>query len=258
MKSLVGKKVMITAAASGVGRGIAQAFLDAGAGVHICDISAEGLREFQTKASGLGCTVADVSDPTAVERFFTEARDHLGGLDVMVNNAGIAGPTGSLEEITCEQWHQTMDVNLNGQFYCLRHAIPLLKEAKGGSIVNVSSTAGLMGYPMRTAYAASKWAVIGLSKSLSMELGPFAVRVNAICPGSVGGDRMDRVIAAEAKARGISTQAVRQTYLKQSSLGTFVDPVDVANLVLFICSDAGVRISGQSLCVDGGTQTLAG
>lgn len=249
---------MITAAASGVGRGIAQAFLDAGARVHICDISAESLLEFQTEAPALGYTVADVSDPKAVERFFAEAVDHLGGLDVMVNNAGIAGPTGCLDEISCEQWHQTIDVNLNSQFYCLRQAIPLLKDANGGSIVNVSSTAGLMGYPLRTAYAASKWAVIGLSKSLAIELGPFSVRVNAICPGSVAGDRMDRVIAAEAKARGISAQAVRQTYLKQNSLETFVDPVDVANLVLFICSDAGARISGQSLCVDGGTITLAG
>ena len=258
MKSLADKRVMITAAASGVGRGIAQAFLDVGARVHICDISAERLRAFQTEAPHLGCTVTDVSDPMAVERFFADARDHLGGLDVMVNNAGIAGPTGSLEDISPEQWHQTMDVNVNGQFYCLRYAIPLLKQSKGGSIVNVSSTAGLTGYPLRTAYAASKWAVIGLSKSLAMELGPFAVRVNAICPGSVDGDRMARVISAEAKVRGMSTEAVRQTYLKQNSLGTFIDPVDVAKMVLFICSDAGAKITGQSLCVDGGTETLAG
>ncbi|MCH6581738.1 MAG: SDR family oxidoreductase, partial [Proteobacteria bacterium] len=201
-------------------------------------------------------TVVDVSDPAAVDRLFDEALRELGGLDILINNAGISGPTGLVEDVTPEAWNHTIAVNLSGQFYCIRRAVPLLKQAGGGSIINISSTAGIMGYPLRTPYAASKWAVVGLTKSLAMELGPSGIRVNAICPGSIEGENMQRVIAAEAQARETDPVSLRKSYEKQNSLRTFIAPEDIANMILFTCSDAGAKISGQALSVDGNTETL--
>lgn len=251
-----GLRVIVTAAATGIGRIIAETFLENGAQVHICDVVEERLAECRTTLSDIGYTLADVSNPLHIDRLFEEAVAGLGGLDVLVNNAGIAGPTGYVDEITPEAWDQTMAVNINGQFYCARRAVPLLKIAGGGSIINLSSTAGLMGYPLRSPYAASKWAVIGFTKTLAMELGEFGIRVNAICPGPVEGTRMETIGAAEAQARGVSVESVREGYVKQTSLQTFIPPQDIANMILFLCSEAGRRISGQALSVDGHTETL--
>lgn len=251
-----GLRVIITAAASGIGRTIAETFLENGAQVHICDVVEERLAECRAALPDIGATLADVSDPLQVDRLFEEAIAHLGGLDVLVNNAGIAGPTGYVDEITPAAWEQTIAVNINGQFYCARRAVPLLKAAGGGSIINLSSTAGLMGYPLRSPYAASKWAVIGFTKTLAMELGEFGIRVNAICPGPVEGARMEAISAAEAQARGVSVESVREGYVRQTSLRTFIPPQDIANMILFLCSKAGQRISGQALSVDGHTETL--
>lgn len=256
LNGLRDKRVVVTAAASGIGRAVAQAFIAAHARVHVCDISADTLGVFQSMEPSLSATVADVSDPTAVDRLFDEALRELGGLDVLINNAGIAGPTGPVEDVTPEAWNHTIAVNLSGQFYCIRRAVPLLKQAGGGSIINISSAAGIMGYPLRTPYAASKWAVVGLTKSLAMELGPSGIRVNAICPGSIEGERMQQVIAAEAQARGTDPVSLRKSYEKQNSLRTFIAPEDIANMILFTCSDAGAKISGQALSVDGNTETL--
>ena len=253
---LFGKRVLITAAGSGIGRTMAEGFLRSGARVHICDIAEAALRSFASTQATLSFSVADVAKPTDVERLFAEATNRLGGLDILINNAGIAGPAGPIESIGIEDWTRTIDIDLNAQFFCARLAIPMLKRAGGGSIVNMSSSAGLMGYPMRSPYAAAKWAVIGLTKTMAMELGQFGIRVNAICPGSVEGDRMARVLAAEAKARGISEQSLRADYVKYTSMKCFVEATDVAALVMFICSDAGSRISGQALSVDGHTETL--
>jgi NAD(P)-dependent dehydrogenase (short-subunit alcohol dehydrogenase family) len=222
----------------------------------VCDISADTLSVFQSMEPSLSATVADVSDLTAVDRLFDEALRELGGLDVLINNAGIAGPTGPVEDVTPDAWNHTIAVNLSGQFYCIRRAVPLLKQAGGGSIINISSAAGIMGYPLRTPYAASKWAVVGLTKSLAMELGPSGIRVNAICPGSIEGERMQQVIAAEAQVRGTDPVSLRKSYEKQNSLRTFIAPEDIANMILFTCSDAGAKISGQALSVDGNTETL--
>lgn len=253
---LAGKRVVITAAATGIGQAMAKGFLTAGARVHICDIAEDRLRSFASAEPNLSFTVADVAKPVEVGELFAQATAKLGGLDIMVNNAGIAGPTSPIESISVEQWTRTIDVDLNAQFFCLRHAVPLLKRAGGGSIVNMSSSAGLFGYPMRSPYAAAKWAVVGLTKTLAMELGQFGIRVNAICPGAVEGDRMIAVIEAEAKARNVTEQDVRDGYVKYTSLRTFVSAADVVNMVLFICSDAGRKISGQALSVDGHTETL--
>ena len=247
------KRVLVTAGGSGIGLVIAQAFADAGDRVHVCDIDRSYL-EALSESSAIGTTPADVSEPDQVAALFDRLQSELGGLDVLVNNAGIAGPTGPVESLSFDDWRRTLAVNLDSQFLCSRHAVPMLKAAGGGSIVNISSTAGLHGYPLRAPYAAAKWGVIGLTKTLAMELGPHAVRVNAICPGSVAGERMDRVVAAEARVRKVPEDLVREGFLRQSSMGIFVRAEDVAALALFLCSEAGAAISGEALAVDGHTE----
>ena len=253
---LSGKRALITAAASGIGRVVAKRFLDEGAAVHICDLDSNKLTSFAEDRPRLSTTVADVSSDEDVGVLFEEAMAHLGGLDILVNNAGIAGPAGQTETLSYGDRGRTLAVNLDGTFLCSQRAVPLLKESGGGSIINMSSSAGLFGYPRRSPYASAKWAIIGLTKTLAMELGPFGVRVNAVCPGAVSGDRIDRVIEATAATRGVGTDEVRDNYVRQTSLRTFVDPEDVAATILFLCSEAGARISGQALAVDGHTEGL--
>ncbi len=254
--SVKGMRVIITAGAAGIGRATAKLFLDNDAKVHICDISKEQLEICSKDLPGIKTTVADVAESAQIDRLFEEALEHLGGLDVLVNNAGISGPIGPVERVGEEDWRRTMTVNIDSQFYCIRRAVPLLKAAGGGSIVNISSTAGLFGYPLRTPYAASKWAVIGFTKSLAMELGEYGIRVNAVCPGAIEGERMAKIIENEAKAQEVSPDQVRKGYLKQSSLRTFIDPEDIAHTIFYLCSNAAGKISGQTVTVDGHTDTL--
>ena len=257
-QGLENKRVVVTAGGAGIGRAIAEAFSASGARVHVCDIDADSLASLGEEAPEIGRSLADVSDPAEVARLFDDALAGLGGLDVLVNNAGIAGPIGRVEDCDTDAWRQTLAVNLDGAFHCSRHAIPVLKQAGGGSIVNIASTAGLFGYPLRAPYVASKWGLVGLTKTLAIELGPWGIRANAVCPGSIDGVRMDRVIAAEAAARGLSEAAVRDSYLRQISLRRFIGAEDIAQMVLFLCSDAGAKITGQALAVDGNTEALAG
>lgn len=251
-----GTRVIVTAGAAGIGRAIAEAFADAGAQVHVCDVDLARLDTLIRARPEIGTSVADVSEPNQVAGLFDEALERLGGLDVLVNNAGIAGPTAPVEEVTPEEWRRTMAVNIDGQFHCVRLAVPALRAAGGGAIVNLASTAGLMGYPLRAPYAASKWAVVGLTKTLAMELGKDGIRVNAICPGPVSGPRMERIAAAEAEAKGVSSEEVRMGYVKQVSMQRFIDANEIAQTVLFLCGPSGRSISGQSLGVDGHTETL--
>lgn len=257
-RGLENKRVVVTAGAAGIGRAIAEGFHRAGARVHVCDVDESALASLAKELPAIGRTRADVADPVQVARLFEDARAELDGLDVLVNNAGIAGPAGPTEDCDIDAWRQTLAVNLDGAFHCLRHAIPLLKETGAGSIVNIASTAGLYGYPLRAPYVASKWALIGLTKTLAIELGPYGIRANAVCPGSIDGPRMDRVIAAEAAARGVSQASVREAYTRQTSLRCFIDAADIADMVLFLCSDAGARINGQAMAVDGHTESLSG
>ncbi|HJS31171.1 MAG TPA: SDR family oxidoreductase [Alphaproteobacteria bacterium] len=250
-------RVLVTAGAAGIGRAIAKAFVDAGARVHICDVDRKALSEFERDLPAVGRSLADVADPLAVDKLFEEVRGDLGGLDVLVNNAGIAGPTAAVEDVTPGDWERTIAVNLNGMFYCTRVAVPLLKAAGGGSIVNLSSVAGRLGFPLRTPYAASKWAVIGFTESLAIELGPFNIRVNAIQPGVVAGERINRVIDAKAKALGLTFDAYKAQLLSKVSLRRTVSADDIAGMALFLCTPSGQNITGQALSVCGGMQTLA-
>jgi len=251
------QRVLVTAAATGIGECLARTLQLEGARVHICDSDEQALeRMLAANRESITGTVADVSDPDAVDRLFDEVGSVLGGLDVLINNAGIAGPIGPAEDISPDAWRRTIAVNLDGQFLCARKAIPLLKSAGGGCIINMSSTAGLGGCPNRSAYVASKWGVIGLTKTLAMELGTFGIRVNAICPGSVEGERIRRVMKADAEALGKSVEEVNANYVAGNSMRTLIQPDEIASLVLFLCAKSSRHITGQALAVDGHTETL--
>ncbi|HWK48001.1 MAG TPA: SDR family oxidoreductase [Stellaceae bacterium] len=251
-----GLRVLVTAGASGIGRAITTALIEDGARVHICDIAEPALAECRGALPQITASLTDVADPAAVDRLFDDVRRELGGLDVLVNNAGIAGPTGGIDEIDPAAWRRTVDVNLNGQFYCARLAVPLLREAGDGAIINLSSVAGRLGYAYRTPYSATKWAVIGLTESLAIELGPSGIRVNALLPGIVEGPRIEGVIQARATQLGLGYPEMEQRYLEKISLRRMVTAEDVASMVLFLCSPAGRNVSGQALSICGNVETL--
>jgi len=248
--------VMISAGAAGIGSVIAETFLAHDCHVHICDVNADAISKFLKKNPGASATRADISNVAQVEEVFDDLVDRYGRLDVLVNNAGIIGPMAHVEDIDPNDWDQTIAVNLNGHFYCTLKAIPLLKASRG-SIISIASCVAFTGCPGRAPYTASKWAILGFIKTLAMELGPDGVRVNAICPGSVDGERIQKVIEKDAKARGQSVDTIRDIYLRQSSLRTFISAEDVANLVLVLASDLGCKISGQAIGLDGHTETLS-
>jgi NAD(P)-dependent dehydrogenase (short-subunit alcohol dehydrogenase family) len=252
-----GLRVLVTAGAAGIGRAFASTFHEAGAKVFVCDVDDGAVSECRTECPHLGVAVTDVSVPSQVDELFDAAASFLGGLDVLINNAGIAGPTARVEDISVSDWDRTIAVDLNGMFYCTRRAVPLLKAAGGGSIINLSSIAGRLGYPLRTPYSAAKWAVVGFTKSLAIELGPSNIRVNTIQPGVVEGERVNRVISARAKAAGIDIEASRKQFVSTISLRRMVSAQDIANMALFLATPAGASISGQALSVCGDHGSLA-
>ncbi|ACA92345.1 MULTISPECIES: SDR family oxidoreductase [Burkholderia cepacia complex] len=262
LKPYDGLRVLVTGGASGIGLEIADAFAECGARVHVCDASQAAIAALADRpprgpAGAISATLADVSDPAAVERVFADLSTRLGGLDVLVNNAGIAGPTGGIDEIDPVQWEQTVAINLNAQFQFARRAVPLLRESKhGGAIIALSSVAGRLGYAFRTPYAATKWAVVGLVKSLAIELGPLGIRVNAIQPGIVRGPRMRRVIETRAQQLGIGYDDMEQRYLEKISLRRMTDPAEIAATALFLCSPGGHGITGQAISVCGNVEVL--
>jgi NAD(P)-dependent dehydrogenase (short-subunit alcohol dehydrogenase family) len=250
-------RVLVTAGARGIGRAIAERFVSAGAHVHVTDIDEAALSDCLSDVSGLAGSVGDASDATSVDRLVGEIGSRFGGLDVLVNNVGIAGPTGNVESYSDEDIEKTIQVNLTSQFYFLRRCVPLLRAStRNASIIAMSSVAGRLGYAYRTPYAATKWALVGLVKSLAIELGPDNIRANAILPGVVKGERMDRVIADRAKTTGISEDEMRASYLGKISLRRMVDGNDIANLALFLASDLACNISGQAIGVDGNVEYL--
>jgi NAD(P)-dependent dehydrogenase (short-subunit alcohol dehydrogenase family) len=262
LKPHAGLRVLVTGGASGIGLVIARAFVDAGSRVHVCDMSQQAIdalnqAEQSAEMNAITTTLADVSDRAAVDRVFDDVNAQLGGLDVLINNAGIAGPTGGIDEMETADWEQTVDVNLNAQFYFARRAVPLLRKARdGGSIIALSSVAGRLGYAYRTPYSATKWAVVGLTKSLAIELGPDNIRVNTIQPGIVKGPRIERVIAARAQQLGLSYEQMEKDYLEKISLRRMTTPEEVAATALFLCSPGGSGISGQAISVCGHVEVL--
>src|SRR5262245_12381171 len=254
--SAKGLRVLVTAGAGGIGRVIARTFVDQGARVHICDVDEKALASTKKQLPSVTQTLADVAKLADVDRLFEDVKKHLSGLDVLVNNAGIAGPTAKVENIRPEDWERCIAVDLNGMFYCTRKAMPLIKAAGGGSIINLSSAAGLHGFPQRSPYCAAKWGVVGFTKSLSVEAGPDNVRVNCICPGIVEGERIEHVIAAKAKAAGVSEAAFREKFLETTSMHSTVSAQEIANMALFLASDAGKHITGQAHAVDAGVRYL--
>ena len=254
------KNIIISAAADGIGWTIAKSCLEKGYSVYLSDINQQKIDEIKDHPlinNKIFIDNVDANNPDSIEKYFDSIKEKTATIDALINNVGIAGPTGPMESLSISDWKRTIEVNINSHFYFTKYAIPLLKANNGGSIINISSTAGLFGFPLRTPYAASKWAVIGITKSLAIELGDFNVRVNAICPGSVSGDRMKRVIEAKAKSIGITAEELQQDYESMVSLKTFVDKEDIANMALFLISNEAKRISGQVMTVDGNTERMS-
>jgi NAD(P)-dependent dehydrogenase (short-subunit alcohol dehydrogenase family) len=234
--------VVVTAGASGIGRAIPNLLIAKTARPAICDMGKEFLAAYRKSHHEAPAVAADVSSEKDVDRLFKTVAKELGGLDALINNAGIAGPTGGVDEIDPADWRRCIDIDLTGQFLCARRAVPMIRMAGGGSIVNMSSAAGRFGYAFRTPYSAAKWGVIGFTQSLAKELGPQNIRVNAILPGIVKGPRMDRVIEARAKQVGVSHGEMEKRYLERVSLRRMVTPEDIPRSVMFL-SPGPARIS---------------
>lgn len=251
---MTGQRVLVTAGAAGIGRSIAEAFLGNGASVFVCDLDEKALDTVAGELPDLHTGRCDVSRANEVERMMAECIAALGGLDVLVNNAGIAGPTAPTDEIEPAQWEAVMKVDLNGTFFVTRAAIPHLKQSSAGSIINMSSVAGRFGYANRSPYSTAKWGIIGFTKTLAIELGGHGIRANAILPGAVDGPRIQRVFEGRAQAEGKSVDEVAKEAMAVQSLKRMVDPKDIAKLAVFLASDAAKSISGQMLPIDNDMQ----
>ena len=241
-----GTRALVTGGGSGIGRAIADALRAAGADVLVCDIDASTGPDI----------VSDIADDDAVDQLFKAVDRKFGGLEVLVNNVGVAGPAGLVDEIDAGAFDEVIRVNVGGTFRVTARAVPFLRASGGGLIVNIASTAGIFPYPYRSPYVAAKWAIVGLGRSWAMELGADNIRVNVVCPGSVGGPRMDQVIEREAAVTGVNPSSLRRGYEEQVSMRRFMDAADVAGAVVYMASPAGRHVSGQVLSIDGATESL--
>lgn len=253
---LQGLKVLVTAGAAGIGLKVAEAFEREGARVFVCDIDRTALADLAITHPGILSRECDVTDRVAVAALFDDAVARLGGLDCLVNNAGIAGPTGPVDEIAPEEWDRCLDVCITSQFNCTRLAVQHLKRSSNASIVNLSSAAGKFGFPNRSAYAAAKWGVVGFTKTIAIELGAYGIRCNAILPGVVQGERIRRVIAAKAQIAGKTPQEIEETWLAHASLKELILPEQLADTIVFLASHRGRQTSGQAISIDGNLQAL--
>ncbi|RPG06548.1 MAG: SDR family oxidoreductase [Pelagibacteraceae bacterium TMED267] len=257
MKSLHNKKIVISAGASGIGLATAKVCLSRGAYVYLCDINDKSLKKLNKhhlKNKRLFVYQCDASNEEQVSLFFNKVKKKTKKIDALINNVGIAGPTGSLEKLKSKDWEKTLHVDINSHFYFTKKAIPLIKKSKNGSIINISSTAGILGFPLRSPYAASKWAIIGVTKTLAMELGRFNIRVNAVCPGTIKGNRMKRVIRDKAKFTKVSTKSVEKDFISMSSMKKWIMEEDIGKMCSFLISDDSSKVSGQVISVDGHTE----
>ena len=247
------RRVLITAGANGIGLVMARAFQAAGDRVWVTDVDAAMIAALPP---GIRGSVVDASLEPGMEALFAEIAEVWGGLDVLCANAGIKGPTAAIEDMDLEAWHQCLAVNLDGAMIAAKYGARLMKPAKSGVMIFTSSVSGLYGNPFRAPYVAAKWGVIGLMKTVAMELGPHGIRVNAICPGSVNGPRIDRVIEAEAAAKDMTPDAVRHGYASGTAMKRLTDAQDVADMALFLASDGARMVAGQALAVDGMTYNV--
>jgi NAD(P)-dependent dehydrogenase (short-subunit alcohol dehydrogenase family) len=257
--SLKNKKIIISAGASGIGWATTKICVAKGALVYLCDIDLKAINKVKKHPlykKRIFVSETEASDETEVIDFFHKIKKKFKNLDALINNVGIAGPTGTIEKLDSNEWENTLHVNVNSHFYFTKQAIPLLKKSNNSSIVNISSTAGIMGYPLRSPYAVSKWGVVGLTKTLAMELGKYKIRVNAVCPGTIKGDRMKRVIKAKAKLMKVSQKLIEKDFISMSSLKSWVTEEDIGNVCAFLISNEASKISGQVIAVDGNTEKM--
>jgi NAD(P)-dependent dehydrogenase (short-subunit alcohol dehydrogenase family) len=258
-QSLKNKKIVISAGASGIGWATTKVCISRGAQVFLCDINEKLINKinknnkYKNKIFACKC---DASNESEVIDFFSKILKKTKKIDALINNVGIAGPTGTLEKLDSEEWKKTLQVNVVSHFYFTKQAIPIIKKNKKGSIINLSSGAGIMGFPLRSPYAASKWAIIGLTKTLAMELGKFKIRVNAICPGTIKGARMKRVVNDKAKFLKISQRMVEKEFVSMASMNSWVYEEDIGKMCAFLISNDSERISGQIIGVDGNATRL--
>ena len=253
-KSLNNKKIIISAGASGIGWATVKICLSKGAYVYLCDIDNKSLNKIKKHPLAnkkLFYYECDASDEDDVSNFFSKVNKKTKKVDALINNVGVAGPTGTIEKLSSEDWEKTLKINVISHFYFAKLAIPMLKKNKGGSIINISSGAGIMGFPLRSPYAASKWAVIGLTKTLAMELGKFKIRVNAICPGTIKGDRMIRVIRDKAKFLKVSKKKIEKDFISMASMNCWINEEDIGKMCSYLISSDGEKISGQAIPIDG-------
>ena len=257
MKHIKGLKIVITAGASGIGSEIAQVLSQADAKVIICDKDQEALDQFSKNNPEIISLKADVSNEEEVLSAFDAVKDQFGEINALINNAGIAGPSSKLEDTNFNDWQNTLNVNLNGTFLSAKSAIPLLRSAGGGSIINIGSTSSFMGTPLRSSYSATKWGLIGLTKTWAMEYGKENIRINTICPSSVNGERIDQVIDREAKYRNVTPKEIKAAYLSQTSMKSFIDAEEIAGMIVYLLSPLARKITGQMLVIDGHTENLS-
>lgn len=252
MAQLAGRTAIVTGAGTGIGKAIAETFAAEGAFVVCAGRSGASIEAVAARIGGLA-VACDVTDLAQVEALFARAVAARGRVDVLVNNAGQTGPVGALAEVDMAAWRDCVEVNLFGAMHCLRVAARVMAGQRGASIINMSSRMGLHGYPMRTAYSATKFALIGMTQALARELGPLGVRVNALCPGAVSGELMERVIASRAKAEGRPpAEIIKRDYTDSAALRRWLSPEEVAKAALFLASDASSAITGEAIKVDCG------
>ena len=248
--------ILITAGASGIGSEIARILSQADAKVIICDNDQEAIDKFNKENPTITTFNTDVSNEEQVTLLFEELKEQFGGINCLINNAGISGPSAKLEDTNFEEWQNTLNVNLNGLFLCTKSSIPLFRSAGGGSIINIGSTSSFLGTPLRSSYSATKWGLIGLTKTWAMEYGMENIRINTICPGSVNGERIEQVIDRESKYRNVTSEEIKTTYLSQTSMQVFIDADEITGMVVYLLSPLASKITGQMLVIDGHTENL--
>ena len=257
--SLQNKKIIISAGASGIGWATTKVCAAKGASIYLCDIDFKAINKVKKHPlynKRIFVSETDASDEMEVIDFFYKIKKKFRNLDALINNVGIEGPTRPIEKLDSKEWENTLHVNVNSHFYFTKQAIPLLKKSKNGSIINISSVAGIMGYPLRSPYAASKWAVVGVTKTLAMELGKYRIRVNAICPGTIKGDRMKRVIRDKAKFEKVSAKTIENDFVSMASMRSWINPEDIGNMCAHLISDEANKVSGQVIAVDGNCERM--